>query len=356
MIDPVTLTQELVAIPSISDTPQEAEALAALAAVFRADGDRWEIRTVGDGADLRALGVLPRDRAGGPDAAPLLVANGHVDVVPVGEAGDWRHDPFSALIEDDRLFGRGGSDMKGGIAAQVAALLAAPTGAPVAGLFTVGEEIGCRGAAEAATLLADHPVGALLIAEPTDGRVLRGHKGVTWLAVAAEGIAAHGSTPELGRNAITGLARALLSAEADPGPWDTLNIGTIRGGTAVNIVPAAATAQLDLRRRRAGDDLADWWRARPGVAEVDTLLDLRPVELDPHDPLAADLGLTVDEQVAGYFTDAAVLVEALHCERVLLWGPGSMNQAHRRDETVGVAAIRRAADDFTTLLHTWSQR
>lgn len=356
MIDPVTLTQELVAIPSISDDPQEGAALAALAAVFRADGDRWEIRTVGDDTELRALCVLPRDRATRADPAPLLVANGHVDVVPVGDPAEWRHDPFSGLVEDGRVFGRGGSDMKGGIAAQVAALLAAPPGAPVAGLFTIGEEIGCRGAAEAATLLGDQRIGAMLIAEPTDGRVLRGHKGVTWLAVAAEGIAAHGSTPHLGRNAITGLARTLLAAEADPGPWDTLNIGTIRGGTAVNIVPAAAVARLDLRRRRPGDDLADWWRRRPGVADVDVLLDLRPVELDPDDPLAADLGLTVDEQVAGYFTDAAVLVAALDCDRVLLWGPGSMDQAHRRDETVGVDAIRRTADDFTNLLHTWSSR
>lgn len=347
--DVVALTRQLVRIPSVSGSPGESEVLAHLAALL---GDRYEVRTAvdADGA-LRAVAAVPREPTG-----PLAVFTGHVDVVPTGDAALWAHPPFDADLVDGRVWGRGTTDMKGGVAAIVAALDAAPDGAAVGALFTVEEETGSRGAAEAATLLDGREARLLVVAEPTDGRVVRGHRGVTWLRVVTEGVAAHGSLPHLGRNAITGLTAVLDRAARSGTGWDTLNIGTISGGTAVNVVPDRAEAAVDLRTTTPGADPSAWWRAQPDLASVEALLDLPAVLLDPDDPVVRGLGIEPDDRVVGYFTDAAVLVGALGCDRVVLLGPGSTDLAHRRDEFVEVAALHAAVDRYTDLIVRWGAR
>jgi succinyl-diaminopimelate desuccinylase len=347
-IDPVALTGDLIDVPSVSGTPGEGIVLDLLAERL---ADRFEIRSTRDDRGLRAVAAVPRDAD-----APLLVMSGHVDVVPVGDPGSWQRDPFSAQVDGDRMYGRGGSDMKAGLAAIAAALLSAPAGSAVAAVFTVEEETGSLGAADAGSLLEGRPVDALLIAEPTDGRLLRGHKGVTWVRAHTDGIAAHGSTPHLGTNAVTRLARVLVEAESVDGPWETMNVGMLSGGSAVNIVPATAAADIDMRTTAVGSDPGAWWRSHPDVQRVDTLLDLSPVFLDPADALVAALDLEVDGRIAGYFTDASVLVDTLQCDRLLLWGPGAMDQAHRLDEWVSVDSILRTTTSFIDLVHRWSIR
>jgi succinyl-diaminopimelate desuccinylase len=347
--DVVELTRQLVRIPSVSGSPAESEVLAHLVSLL---DDRYEVRTSSD-ADgaLRAVAAVPRDPTG-----PLLVFTGHVDVVPTGDAAAWTHPPFSADVVDGRVWGRGTTDMKGGVAAIVAALDAAPDGAAVAALFTVEEETGSRGAAEAATLLDGLEARLLVVAEPTDGRVVRGHRGVTWLRVVTEGVAAHGSQPHLGRNAITGLTDVLDRASRSGTGWDTLNVGTIGGGTAVNVVPDTAWAEVDLRTTSPDADPAAWWRAQPDLAAVEPVLDLPAVLLDAADPVVRALGIEPDERIVGYFTDAAVLVGALRCDRVVLLGPGATDLAHRRDESVAVDALHEAVAQYTELITRWEAR
>jgi succinyl-diaminopimelate desuccinylase len=349
-VDVVDLTRRLVRIPSVSGSSGEAAALELL--VERFDDARYRVRTLaGPDGSLRAVAVVPAI-----DTGPLVVLTGHVDVVPTGDEALWAHPPFSGDLVDGRVWGRGTTDMKGGVAAIVAALDAAAPGSAVAALFTVEEETGSRGAAEAATLLDGLEVGLLVVAEPTDGRVVRGHRGVTWLRVATDGVAAHGSTPHLGRNAITGLTRVLDRAATEGTGWDTLNVGTIGGGTAVNVVPDRAWAQVDLR---TGDPLADpaaWWRGQPDVVDVAVELALPAVLLDPDDPEVVRLGIRPDDRVVGYFTDAAVLTGALSCDRVVLLGPGQTDLAHKRDESVAVEALHRAVTDFSDLIDRWDHR
>lgn len=347
--DVVDLTRQLVRIPSVSGSPGESEVLAHLAALL---GDRYEVRTSSDDdGSLRAVAAVPRTPTG-----PLAVFTGHVDVVPTGDPDAWTHPPFGADLVDGRIWGRGTTDMKGGVAAIMAALEAAPDGAAVAALFTVEEETGSRGAAEAATLLDGLEASLLVVAEPTDGRVVRGHRGVTWLRVVTEGVAAHGSLPHLGRNAITGLADVLDRAARSGTGWDTLNVGTISGGTAVNVVPDHAVAEIDLRTTSSGADPAAWWRAQPDLADVEPLLDLPAVLLDPDDPIVHALGIEPDDRIVGYFTDAAVLVGALGCDRVVLLGPGATDLAHRRDESVAVDALHDAVTRYTDLITRWNSR
>lgn len=347
--DVVDLTRRLVRIPSVSGSPGESDVLELLVGAF---DDRYRIRTLRapDGG-LRAVAVVPAAPTG-----PLMVFTGHVDVVPTGDPDAWARPPFSGDLADGRVWGRGTTDMKGGVAAIVAALDVAPVGSDVAALFTVEEETGSRGAADAATLLDGLDTGLLVVAEPTDGRVVRGHRGVTWLRVVADGVAAHGSAPHLGRNAISGLTRVLDRAAAEGTGWDTLNVGTIGGGTAVNIVPDHAWARVDLRTTDPLADPAAWWREQPDLAAVESELDLPAVLLKPDDPEVVRLGIEPDDRVVGYFTDAAVLTGALGCDRVVLLGPGQTDLAHRRDESVAVDALHRAAADYTDLITRWDHR
>src|SRR5690606_12102087 len=122
-------------------------------------------------------------------------------------ATPWRIDPFSGTIVDGRLHGRGACDMKSGVAAIVTAALTQAErlrdSPGVLLVLTAGEETGCRGARH--LIRSGHHlerVGALLVAEPTNNRVLLGHKGALWLRLALRGKSAHGSMPEQGENAL----------------------------------------------------------------------------------------------------------------------------------------------------------
>jgi succinyl-diaminopimelate desuccinylase len=249
--------------------------------------------------------------------------------------------------------------MKAGIAGFVSALIAhADSGSgatdAVGALFTTDEETGSRGAAAAAALLQDLPVELIVVAEPTDGVPFRGHKGVTWIRIRTEGVAAHGSTPELGVSAIRRMFDLTRRGEELEAPdWDTMNVGLISGGSAPNIVPAEAEATIDLRTSTVGTDVVAWWREQPEASSVDVTVNLRPIMLDPTDEVIARLGIEVTPRVASYFTDASVLADALSCERVLLWGPGDVNEAHRRDESVAVHAITAITAAYSSLIESW---
>lgn len=305
------------------------------------------------------------------DGPRPIAFTGHVDVVPVGAAG-WRHDPFAGVIEDGCLHGRGASDMKGGVAAIVAAATRG-RGRGLTLVFTAGEETGCEGAFH----LVQQPDGrgmlgraqALVVAEPTANRPWIGHKGALWLRACARGRAAHGSMPALGDNAVYRIARAALAMQAfafDTPPHalmgsPTLNVGTIAGGANVNSVPDAAEITIDLRsvagmdhtplRRRIGRTLG------PQI-ELQTLLDVPPVCTDADDPwlrraaglVAALTGEAAPPVTATYFTDAAALRPALGMPPTLILGPGDPGQAHQTDEHVPLARLHEAEAIYTALI------
>ena len=198
-------------------------------------------------------------RIGGQADRLPLGFTGHLDTVPLG-APPWSVDPFAGDIKDGKLYGRGSSDMKSGVAAFVAACitqagrLAATPGVLL--VITAGEETGCTGAAAlAATDGAIGAVGALVVAEPTGNKPLVGHKGALWLEAETKGITAHGSMPEKGVNAIYKAARAVAALEVfdfnvarhDVLGGPTLNVGTIQGGINMDSVPDRAAIGIDIR-------------------------------------------------------------------------------------------------------------
>ncbi|WP_243740486.1 M20/M25/M40 family metallo-hydrolase, partial [Streptomyces sp. 8K308] len=249
--DVVELTRALVAVDTVDR--DETTALDVLAPLLADAGFTLELFEHAPGRG----GLIAEWSPAGH--APPLCLSGHLDTVPMGAAA-WSHDPLGGETAGDRLYGRGTSDMKGGVAAMVVAAtrVAALPGPHRAGLrlvLTAAEETGCRGAAGLAARLRGRPSGPLLIAEPTANRVLHGHKGALWLAADTSGVTAHGSTPHLGENAIYPLARAVTRLAgfdfgAPPHPIlgsPTLNVGTFEGGLNTNSVPDRARATIDVR-------------------------------------------------------------------------------------------------------------
>ncbi|TFV55305.1 M20 family peptidase [Geodermatophilus sp. DF01-2] len=291
---------------------------------------------------------------------PQLLLACHVDTVPVPDPGVWQRNPFGADLDEGRVWGRGGSDMKAGVVAAVAALATADPETPVALLLTSDEEIGSLGAAAAAAAVADQPVGAVIVPEATGNQVVLGHKGALWLAVRTAGRAAHGSTPERGHNAVLDLVAVLgraggaLPLRTDPFlGTETWNPGVVTGGTVPNVVPDRAEVVVDMRTVADGGELLGWWREQPEVADVEVRVDLPPVGTPADDPWVASLPAAVLPTPATYFTDASVLVRVVGGAPIVVWGPGTPAVMHAANEYVEVAELEQAAAAFTDVVARW---
>ncbi|MDF2917279.1 M20/M25/M40 family metallo-hydrolase [Microbacterium sp. NPDC086615] len=297
-------------------------------------------------------------RGGGP-----LTLSGHLDTVPTG-AAPWARSPFGGEVDGDRLFGRGASDMKGGVAAMtVAAARAAREGsAPFRLVFTSAEETGCHGAAAVAAHVPLPENGILVVGESTGNEVRFGHKGASWLRLDTRGRAAHGSRPELGMNAIDALADAVHALRDAPRGarhphlgTRTTNVGTIAGGTQTNLVPDAATMTVDVRAvPGAGAEEIVALLADHG--SVTRALDVPSVWSEPDsavsrkvlDIVASVRGEPSDAGGVSYFTDAAVLDPTR--SRSYIIGPGDADQPHTTDESVSVRRLEEAVEVYHALI------
>ncbi|HET9528855.1 MAG TPA: ArgE/DapE family deacylase [Blastocatellia bacterium] len=197
----------------------------------------------------------------------------HMDVVPPGELEQWETDPFEPTIKDGRIYGRGTLDDKGSFACAYSACKAFLAEHPdfdgrIYLIAAADEEMGSH--LGIIYLVEECGVKFDVAIIPDGGRMdlsIYGEKGILWVEVASHGIQAHGSTPELGRNAIVPMAELLaeiktldLGAEYDRAfdGW-TMNVGTIQGGSSTNTVPATARATIDFRLPKGitkGDVLA----------------------------------------------------------------------------------------------------
>ncbi|MFN3658047.1 MAG: M20 family metallopeptidase [Pseudolabrys sp.] len=368
MLSPVALTQELVCFNTINPPGAERPCAEHLAALLQAAGFAVELVPFGEGrAQLIA-------RIGGQADKPPLAFTGHIDVVPLGTQ-PWSVDPFAAEIKDGRLYGRGSSDMKSGVAASVVACIAlADKLAHTPGVvlvITAGEETGCTGAAALARA-GIGKAGALVVAEPTGNRPLVGHKGALWLEAETRGVTAHGSMPEKGVNAVYKAARAVTALQEFDfnvarhpvlgGP--TLNVGTIHGGLNINSVPDRTTIGIDIRtipgqsHAALRDQIASYLGAEVAVKP---LIDAQSVWTDPQDAWIRSAARTARE-VAGvgeeigaapYFTDASELTPALGSPPTVILGPGELALAHQTDEYCLVSRIEEAAEIYTRLVRDW---
>ena len=358
MTDPVELTSNLVRLASVSLSTGQQDVFDLVAAEMGAAG-----------FDITEDAAIPRRYllTTSPHPGPVLLFACHADTVPGGNTKQWTRHPFSGEVDDERIHGRGASDMKGGLAAAVTALATAaayPGSVSCGLLLTADEEIGCLGAAAAvaAGALANVPLGAVIIPESTANEIRLGHRGALWLSLTAHGQAAHGSMPELGRNALLTLARALTDIDARlPRPGSdhlgttSVNVATMSAGQATNIVPDLASASIDIRYVESGqpDSIRAWLaREHPGIV-LTTNRQLSPILADGDDPWIRTLPARLTGHPAPYFTDASALLPALAGTPLVIWGPGQPERAHAINEYVEARNVRRAAHLYGQVLDAW---
>jgi len=273
---------------------------------------------------------------------------------------------FIPQRKNGRLHGRGACDTKGSVAAMLAALCALadsksrPLETEIIFAGLVDEEHAQAGSRALAR--SGFKADLAIVGEPTRLRVVTAHKGNLWLQFETRGQAAHGATPQLGRNAVLEMARIVEVLETDYaaqlrrrkhrllGPG-TVNVGMIAGGTQPNIVPDRCTLALD-RRTLPGEteagvrrEIAALLAAKGLSAKISSakLAPCLPLETDARRPLVRQfLKCAGQTQPAGvnYFCDAAVLAAA--GIPGVVFGPGDIAQAHTADEWISLAELERA--------------
>ncbi|MEM1132651.1 MAG: acetylornithine deacetylase [Pseudomonadota bacterium] len=314
----------------------------------------------------------------GPDVPGGVILSGHSDVVPV-DGQPWTSDPWTvtprAVEGEDRLYGRGTSDMKGFIAVALAAVPLFIKGSkPVHLAISYDEEVGCQGAPAMIDRLAETvpPPLCAIIGEPSLMQPISGHKGINVYEVHVTGKEAHSSLPHLGVSAtmvavdlMAELRELALALEANPPagsgfvpPHATLTIGTIQGGTASNILARECRFTFDLRCPPGVDAEEVLVPFRADIARADAAIGaqcetcgvqltrmanvppLAPTEHNPAETLARNLSPAIkpgDNSPAGQVSYAA---EAGQFQQAgfptIICGPGSIEQAHQPDEWIAV--------------------
>jgi acetylornithine deacetylase/succinyl-diaminopimelate desuccinylase family protein len=325
---------------------------------------------------LAALGAAPetvRSPGGRPSVLGelgrgerSLVFNGHLDVVPAGEADAWPHPPYEAAIADGLLWGRGSADMKGPVAAALGAAAAIrragiePAGRLVFHLVADEEYMGTHGTA---VLLREGYLhgDACVVGEPSELSIGLAQRGGAWIRATSHGTIAHGSTPHLGVNAIESMARFVLaSPDALPDRTHpltgapTINVSTIEGGRSFNVVPDRCEVEVD-RRAVPGETLDDVVAGIDRVLQTlanrhpgfDVSIDVKdwcePAETADDAPIvtalraaAGDvLGQPPDETGFTGITDARFYTNDAGVPAVL-YGPGSLTVAHTANEHIAL--------------------
>lgn len=369
-LDPVALARELIRFNTVNPPGQEQACAEHLGRILEAAGFDIQYQPLAPGRPNLIARI-----GGSPDKPPLCLS-GHTDTVPLGNK-PWSFDPFCGELSDGRLLGRGSSDMKGGVAAIIAAAVdLADQLHDTPGLvlvITAGEEHCCEGAKS----LARNPAvlgsaGAMVIAEPTGNRPLVGHKGVFWFNAHAHGVTAHASMPDQGKNAIYDAARAISRLEqfhfgVEPHPVlgpPTLNVGWIKGGININSVPDEALFGVDIRLI-PGIDIAHLKASLQAALgpdmDMETVDEEAPVWTDPDNAWIQEVFAVVNEvtgtppEVAGapYFTDASALSAAYGGPPAVILGPGEAEQAHQTDEFCYTRKIEEATAIFTGIARKW---
>jgi succinyl-diaminopimelate desuccinylase len=366
--DAVSLTRSLLRFDTINPPGRERDCARFAGAMLEEWGYKVEYHEY---ADSRTSVIA---RAGASDRKAPLCLTGHLDVVPLG-AREWSKDPFSGETDGDKLYGRGASDMKAGVAA---ILLAARgyanklSGTPgVVIVLTAAEEGGCVGSAQLAKTQLLGRAGAMIVGEPTSNYPLVGHKGSIKFHARFKGVSAHGSMPELGVNAIYKAGKALAALEhfdfaAKSHPImgkPTLNVGTIEGGVTVNAVADSAKVGVDIRTVPGMDHDEVLRRIRAAIpeAELDVFSNLKPVWTAPEQEWIQRVfeickpyvGEQPAARTAPYMTDAANLLKVYAAAPTVVLGPGEAAMAHQTDEYASQERTRQAVAIYESLIGDW---
>ncbi len=324
---------------------------------------------------------------GGRQDKPPICFTGHIDIVPLGAAA-WSHDPFAGETDGDRVFGRGSTDMKSGIAASVvAAIKLAPHLQDKPGVtlvLTASEEVGCEGAKFLANEKLLDRAGAIIVAEPTSNYPYVGHKGLIWVEIETKGKTAHASMPEQGDNAILKMGK--IVSELEHFDWKhqcgtdchhvmgkpTMNIATIHGGLNTNSVPDSVKMTVDMRTVPGIDHVHLCHSLQHLIGDLGTLrkiVETPPLYSEPDEwiesvfeaaaPFSDTKATAADPKTIMFSTDGADLKRGYvenGCGAVptIILGPGQPELAHQTDEWCSIKRLDESVEIFERIMREWN--
>jgi succinyl-diaminopimelate desuccinylase len=363
----IDLTKKLIQLDSVNPPGNEAPAAHLIGNILAENGFKVDYINFGENRLhlVAEKGCLYN--------SPAVVFTGHFDTVPLG-AKAWTVDPFGGEVTGGKIFGRGSSDMKGGIAAMTLAAIAAfqqgnnPCGIRL--VFTAGEETGCQGAKHLVeTYDSLGKATGIVVGEPTSNIPAIAHKGGLYLKVSTSGKTAHSSMPHLGINAIYKAARAILKAEEFEFQdsedsllgFSTLNVGRMNGGINLNSVPDYAEFTIDARTtsRVNHQNLLDRLKRELGKdVSIEVLVDLPAVSSSESSTFVQQIysACGIEAGTGGfpkslpYLTDGAVLQPAYGDAPTVILGPGQPEMAHQTDEYCFIENLERAVEIYKKII------
>jgi acetylornithine deacetylase len=334
-----------------------------------------------DGRKANLFATIGPEREGG------VVLSGHTDVVPV-EGQPWDTDPFGVVEKNNKLYGRGTSDMKSFLAVAMAIVADIDPGAlkrPVHLALSYDEEVGCLGVGRLIADIRDNlpKPAVVIVGEPTSMRLVNAHKGCQVQRTTVSGLDAHSSQSHRGASAIMAAGR-LVSFLADfaeekkheqddarfEPPHTTFNVGLIEGGTALNIIPKRCSFVWEFRalpdddpeeiRTRfdafARDEVLPRLRETAPEAEIVTeqlarVPPLRPEGDSPAEDLVRHLTGANECAAVAFGTEGGLFQEA--GMSTVVCGPGSIDQAHQPNEFIELSQVE-ACRGFLRKLSAWA--
>ena len=352
-------------------TPQKGELAAA--EVISAELSHSGIDCRIDTWDQSRANIIARVKSSERKGALLFAC--HLDVVGQGEAR-WEKPPFEAVESDGKIYGRGSADMKGGIAAAVTAIRQiVDSGTKLQGdivfVAAAGEETDSCGAKR---FISNHgwlpELIGVVIPEPTDFAIVTAHRGMLWLEVTTKGKAAHGSTPQLGVNAIASMQSVLNELEKYEIPAEahkllgrcSMSINTITGGKALNVVPDKCSIGIDIRtlpEQNHQNIITDLEKIFAKLKSENPQFDAEVCVVRQVQPLETDCSCdfvkyfcsavgTNETTAVGFTTDGPHF--ALLSAPVVIFGPGKPELCHKPNEYIEVSDVKKAVEYYKKII------
>jgi len=300
----------------------------------------------------------------------------HLDVVGPGEA-NWKYPPFSGVEREGKIYGRGSADMKGGIAAIVTAIRQLnDSGVRLEGdivlLAAAGEETDSCGAKRFVSNFGNKlpEIAGVVVPEPTDFEVVTAHRGMLWLKVQTVGKAAHGSTPELGVNAIASMKTLLDELDNYKIRFEphkllggcSMSVNTIAAGKEINVVPDKCEIRIDIRTlpgQEYQDIICDFEKIFAKLkqnnpqfeASVSVVREVGALETDSNCDFVKDFCSVVGRTETGAvgFTTDGPHFAALGVP-VVIFGPGRSEVCHKPDEYIDIADVEKAVEYYKNII------
>lgn len=371
----VDFLKYILEIPSVNAKDKEGAVAEFLADYFKEHGIDAGVQKI-DETHANVIAFVP-----GKNPEQTMIWNGHLDTVPYGNLEEWKTDPAKAVEKDGKIYARGASDMKSGLAAMVYALchLKEAPDCSIQFLGTCDEEKNGLGAEYVLKENAMADAEWMLVGEPTGMKLGVAQKGCLWLEIMIKGKTSHGAYPKEGANAVMCAVRIAESVKAYVEQFSHELLGTssaqitmIQGGVANNMTPDQCRIVMDIRMvpgltaekvfACANAALEREKQTDPRFNGMFTALnDRRAIEIPDSHPMTEGMRKILKENGYGgeklginFFTDASVL-DREDKKKILLFGPGEPFMAHKPNEYVEITKYEDAIMVLTKFAETCGQ-